>query len=113
MTINRKEFLERIGSEARPYFDKLFTQTGERFRIFREGDQGYRFRNEEKCRTLQTPDGQALVTFCLDRSVSIDRLGLKVKLNSKEKLDMFLEVYPNILDALVKVAIKAGGPALS
>ena len=100
--MTRGEFLKRIGREYRRYFDKLFTQAGKKFRTLRDGNQGHYFSNEKKSRTLRTPDGEAIIIFRLDRSLSIDRLGIEVLLDSPERSEGFLQVYPAILDVLAE-----------
>ena len=103
--MNRKEFLQRTGKEYRPYFDKLFKQAGERFQTgpYRSArNQGHKFTNETDSRTLCSPDGRALITFRLDRSLSIDRFGMEVRFENTEQAKQFFEVYPAVLDVLAR-----------
>lgn len=106
--MNRQEFLQRIGKEYRPYFDKLFKQAGERFQTGSSRsarNQGHKFTNETDetdSRTLRSPDRHALITFRLDRSLSIDRFGMEVRFENTEQAKQFLEVYPVVLDVLAR-----------
>lgn len=101
--MNRQEFRQRVNNEYWRYFDKLFKQAGERFQTgsYRSArNQGHKFTNETDSRTLRSPDGDALIIFRLDCSLSIDRFGMEVNFESTEQAEQFLEVYPAILDAL-------------
>lgn len=100
--MTRQEFLQQVGREYRRYFDRLFYQAGTRFRTRCAGNQGYAFTNETGSRTLRSPDRHAIITFRLDRSLSIDRFGMTVRFDSPEQTERFLEVYPAILDVLAR-----------
>ena len=76
--MTRQEFLQQIGREYRRSFDQHFSQAGERFQTGptrRARNQGHEFTNETDSRTLRDRDRHAIITFRLDRSLSIDRLG--------------------------------------
>ena len=100
--MTRQEFLQQIGREYRRHFHQLFFQAGTQFRTRRAGNQGHEFTNETDSRTLRSPDGHAIITFRLDRSLSIDRFGMMVRFDSPEQTERFLEVYPAILDVLAR-----------
>ena len=103
--MTRQGFLQQVGREYRRHFHQLFYQAGERFQTGptrRARNQGHEFTNETDSRTLRDRDVHALITFRLDRSLSIDRLGMTVRFGRPEQAEQFLEVYPTILDVLAR-----------